>query len=529
MRLVVGTVAGILVSVWIAGCSGGGFSKRSGEQSSGVFRYALSTIPTTLDPAQVQDSDTIGLLSNMYEGLVSYDEHNQIVGQLAESWTLDKSGTIYTFKLRKGVTFHDGAPLTSAQVKASWSRALGSKINSPIATTYLNDILGSKEVATGKANEVSGVTTPDPLTVVVAIDRPRPYFLGKLTYPCAFVVNPSIAPPTGITAPAQAQGTGPFKLSIFKPDQVVELTANTGYYLGRPKLDKVVRPVIRDSATRLNKYRNHELDYLTVEKQDIKGVQADSSLSPDLNFVPRPAIYYLLLNGNQYAPFKDRHVRRAMLMGINRQRIAEKILSGQPPANRWVPPGILNGAEPTGLKYDPAAAKAELALSSFKTGNQLPELQLTIRADSADARFIADALSADLLQNLGMKVQPRALEWGSLLKARNKGELACAFLSWFGDYLDPQNFLSFLLLSNSGVNFDKWTNPSFDALCNAADVESDKAKRSDYYRKAEQIVIEEVPRIPLYFGQDAILISKKVHGIRKNLLGTMPDFTVTVE
>ena len=170
-----------------------------------------------------------------------------------------------------------------------------------------------------------------------------------------------------------------------------------------------------------------------------------------------------------------------------------------------------------------------MALSSFRTGSALPELELTIRSDNTDAKFIAEQVTNDLKNNLGIKVKPRMIEEGSLLKARNRGELSCVFLSWGADYLDAQNFLSILLMSDAPANFDRWSNPEFDKLCAAADVEKDPAKRDTLYLQAESLMLQEVPRIPLYFAVDGMLVSPKVSGLRHSLMQLLPHNKVVLK
>jgi oligopeptide transport system substrate-binding protein len=519
------------VAVLLIGCgsggSGGGFSSRKVAGSSSVFRYPMAISPTTLDPTKVQDIDTLDLLGNIYEPLLNYDENNKLIGILAESWSLSEDAKTYTFKL-KNAKFHNGTAVSAKDVKASWERALYPAMASPTAETYLSDIVGAKDLIAGKTSELSGLKVVDDFTLQVTIDEPKPYFLGKLTYACCAVV-PASSPKDEIGAKETAIGTGPFKLSDFKPEQLVVLKKNPDYHGGTPSIEEVQRKVVKDSATRLNMFRIGESDMLTLEKQDWSGVKNDPQLKDQLKFIDRPAIYYLLLSAKAYEPFNDVHVRRAIAMAIDRDKITSKILAGVPKATRWLPKGIVDG-EPSVQTpgYDPAAAKAELALSSFKDGSKLPPLELTIRAENADARYISEQIANDLKNNLGMKVQPRSIDWGTLLKKRNKGELQSAFLSWFGDYIDPQNFLSMLMRSDAAANFDKWSNREFDTLCRTADVEKDAEQRKKLYLQAEDIVLREMPRVPLYHGVDGVLISPRVKGLRYNLLGTMPHQKVSL-
>lgn len=526
-----GSVLFVVGAVFLVGCGsnkGGGFSDRKTAGSQNVLRYCLAANPTTLDPAKVQDVDTMDIINNVYEPLVNYDEQNKIIGVLAKEWTLSEDGTTYTFML-KAAKFHDGTPVTAKDVKASWERSLSKEVSSPIASTYLGDIVGAKEVTDGTAAELSGVKVIDDLTVEVKIDKSRPYFLGKLTYPCCDIV-PAKLGRKEISSVKEAIGTGPFAISDFNPEQRMQLKRFDDYYGDKALIDGIDRPIVKDPATRLIMYQNGQTDLCTIEKQDWKKVKDDPKTKDQFRTIPRPAVFYLLLGGKAYAPFKDRHVRRAVMMAINRERICNEILKGVPIANRWLPEGILQG-KPTheALPYDVDAAKKELAQSSYGSGSALPPLELAIRADNTDAKFIAEQVTNDLKTNLGMTVQPRAMEIGAMLKARNNGELPCIFLSWYGDYIDAQNFLSLLLTTDAPANYDKWSNPEFDKLCAAADVEKDPAKREALYLQAEGLMLEECPRVPLYHGVDGVLVNPRVSGLRYCLIGSLPYNKVTLK
>jgi ABC-type transport system substrate-binding protein len=518
------------LSLALAGCSSGGFSKRSSEGSSGAFRYALAVAPTTLDPAKVQDIETTDLLSNVFEGLVAYDENNRIVGRVAESWKGSDGGRVWTFAIRKNAKFHNGRAVTAEDVKWSLERACAKSLSSPTAANYLRDIVGVDDVIEGRSETISGIKVLDPQSIQFSLDKPRAYFLGKLTYPCAFVLAKESTGASQINDVKAAVGTGPFRLTKFAVDQQVELEANKDYYLGAPKLTRIVRPIILDASTRMNKYKTGELDMLTIQRQEIKAVENDAALKPQLKYQPRPAVFYVGLNQINYPPFKDARVRRAFAMAIDRRRICEDLLEGMPQAHGMIAPGVIGYRENyQGLPYDPVAAKKLLAEAGYPDGKGLPPLQFVFRATTPDSQRVSEGVEGSLRQNLNFPLKMQSLEWGAFLDARNKGRLQSYFLSWYADYLDPQNFLSFLLTSDSPQNHDGYKNPEFDRLCELGDTTIDEPQRLKYYQQAEDVLINDGARVPIYFGRDAILISPRVHGLRSNLFGQLPHTTVTVD
>lgn len=518
-------VAGVLV---LSGCGSGGFSKRSTAGSQNVLRYPLANSLPTLDPAKVQDPETIELLSDVFEGLVGYDENNRIEGRLAEKWTSPDNGKTWVFTLRKGAKFHNGREVVAEDVRWSIERATDKSFGSPTAG-YLKDILGAADKLAGRATQIAGLKVIDPSTIQFTLDKPRPYFLGDLTYPSAFVLAKEAAGTGQINDVKAAVGTGPFRLVSFSPDQEADLEAFKDYHGGAPKLDRIARPIVKDASTRLNQYKTGQFDMLTLQRGDIKAVEGDPQLKAQLKYVPIPSVYYVGLSQINYPPFRDVRVRRAFAMAIDRKRICEELLGGMPEAHGMVPPGIFGYRENyAGLPYDPAQAKKLLADAGYPDGKGLPPLQFMFRAQTPDSQRVAEGVESSLRQNLNFPIKPQMLEVGAFLDKRNKNQLESYFLSWGADYLDPQNFLSLLLMSDSPQNHDGYKNPEFDRLCAQADTTMDEATRTKLYNQAEDILMQDAGRVPIYFGRDAILISPRVKGLHRNLFGDLPHSGVSV-
>jgi ABC-type transport system substrate-binding protein len=505
----------------VAGCSKGNFNNRS-TAGPAVLTYPLENKVTTLDPGKVQDAIMPEIMANVFEGLVAYDEKNEISPALAEKWDVTNGGKTYVFHLRDA-KFQNGTPVTADDFKWTWERNLGPELASPIATGYLGDIVGVKEYADGKAKEIAGVKVVDPHTLSVTLDKPRPYFLGNLTYPCAFVLPKAVVGAKEIRSVDQAVGTGPFKLSKVVEDQQIDLTAFDGYWGGKPKVERIARPVVIDNATRLSGFRNGQYDFLQLPRSDVANVQSDPKLKPLLRFEQRPAVFYFLINQKEYAPFKDVRVRKAFAMAINREQIVNDLLTGQTVANGLVPPGVPGFQEGyKGLPYDPQGARKLLAEAGYPGGKGLPKLELDYRSSRPDSRVASEAAATALQKELGVPISTKALELGALVSRRNKDQLQMAFMSWNADYLDPQNFLSLLMTSDSKLNHDGFSNKEFDRLCAEADVDLVPAHRAALYQRAERIAVEQAARLPLYFEMQPILISPTVKGLRMNLFGILP-------
>ena len=517
------------ISLLAAGCGKGGFSQRSVAGKSGVFRYAIHTAPTTFDPGKVQDVDTSDLITNIYEGLVAYGAKNTIEPRIAESYSSPDNGKTWVFKIRHGVKFHNGREVTAADFMWTLDRNCSKEVASSTARDYLSDIAGVEDRFSGKTPHIAGVTVVGSNTLKIVLDQPRPYFLGKMTYPCAFVLCKEAVREGAIDRTSQAVGAGPFKIESYLPQQQVNLVANKDYYGGAPTIDRIERPIIKDASTRLIKFKSGDLDLLLLDRKDVYGVEHDTALKPQLQYQPRPAVYYIGLNQHEFPPFKNQKVRRAIAMAINRNRIATELLGGMPEAHGLVSPGVMGYREDyKGLPYDPKAAKAELAAAGYPGGKGFPAVELAYREGAGDSQICCEAIQESLKQTLGITVNVRTMEWGQMLDARNKNKLQLYFLSWYADYLDPQNFLSFLFCSDAKLNHDGYANSEFDALCKKADTIIDESTRLPLYNRAEDIAIQDGARIPVYYQRDPILISTRVTGVRSNLFGQLPNTTVKI-
>lgn len=533
MKHLIFAAALAVTGISMVGCGKKSFSENTAQGTAGVFRYPIVTNPTTLDPGIVQDGDTIDLLQNMYEGLVTWGEDNTIQPLLAESWEVKDNGKIYVFKIKKGVKFHNGREIKAEDFKWSIERNTSKALSSPAAPNYLNDIVGVMDHFRGKINGVPGVKVIDDYTLQIELIQPRAYFLGKLTYVGSAVLpRESVPAEKEINKPEMCIGTGPFKMESYTPEQKIVLAANADYHGGAPKLSKIERPVIKDAVTRLNKYKAGEIDLVMLERQDIDGLKADAKLSPELKFFDRPSIFYIGMNPKAYPVFGNRGVRRAIAMAIDKERIVTDLLGGvNKMANSIIPPGVVGHRDTASvIPFDVEAAKKELAAAGYPGGKGIPALEIRFREQRPDIRIVAEAVAGDLKKNLGITVTLQQMEWRTYLETWDKGQVGFFHMRWAADYLDAQNFLSHMLATfgpeNRGINY---TNAEFDRLCAEADASTDEELRKKLYAQAEDLVLQDAPWVPIYFQRDAELISPRVKNLRTSLFGHLPHTTVAIE
>lgn len=508
-----------------AGCTGGGGSR---ADDGTTLHLAQQTEPTTLDPGLVTDGPTIEILMSLYDGLIQWTPENELVGAIAEKWDVSDGGKVYTFHLRKGVKFHNGREVTAEDFVYSMTRSLFPEQKEEaevVGMSYLNDIVGVREYRAGTAKTVKGIEAVDSHTLRITIDAPKAYFLAKLTYPTSYVVcREAVEQGGGKIDRNNAIGTGPFKLVEYARGDRLILEANQDYFEGAPKLKRIERRILLDQGTRHDKFEAGELDIADISMASYKGDSRNPALKDKIKTFPRPSIYYMVMNQNAYAPFKDKRVRQAFAMAVDKREIVRTVHQDVPQAAEGiVPPGV-PGHNPDfkGLGFNPARAKRLLAEAGYPSGSSLPPLKLSFRASMEDIRNTAVAIQADLDRNLGVKVDLDETEWSIFLGKRSRGELPLSFLRWAADYLDPQNFLSTMLRTGAPQNTNGYSNPEFDRLCDQADRMQNPEERWKTYRKAEAIAVDDAVWVPFYFQKDVELWNPKLRGVEDSAMGHLP-------
>lgn len=220
---------GLIAMLFIAGC-GKTEPQAGANAATKVFKYPLVTSPTTLDPGKVQDGDTIDAVQQVFEGLVGWSPDNKPEGRLAEKWEVQDGGKTYLFTLRPGIKFTSGREVKAKDFKDCFERACDPAFASPTAPTYLSDIVGVKERLAGKAKEVTGYQAVGDNQVKITLDKPRPYFLGKLTYLVAAVYDLEKLPDPmkEMAKTTEMVGTGPFIFDQFVPEATPHVQSEQG-------------------------------------------------------------------------------------------------------------------------------------------------------------------------------------------------------------------------------------------------------------------------------------------------------------
>ena len=477
----------------------------------------------TLDPAIVQDATSHSFVSLFFSGLVALDSNLEVVPDLAETWDVDDSGTVYTFYLNRNARFHNGRAVTSEDVIYSIERACDPERGSvQRAQSYLDDIVGVTERTSGQANSISGLKALDDFTVQITIDAPKPYFLAKLTYPTSYVVCKENVEDTSRIWTAQPIGTGPFMMSENMVNRMTVL-AFDDYHRGRPAVDEVT---FYYRGQPMNQYERDELDVIEISTDNIDRVlDPNDPLHDDLRVVSQLDVWYIGFNASM-PPFDDRNVRRALAYATNKKAIAEIVYNKMVvPATGILPPGM-PGYDPEleGLSYDPDLAVEELFESFYGDASELPTIVLTVTGAGT-----GEMLAEMYKQTLGIEIEVEVVDWGTFLTGLDAQRYQMFSLGWIGDYPDPQNFLDLLFHSDSAYNHGAYSNPDLDALVEAARTEQDHEKRIEIYQQAEKLLVEDAAWIPLYHGGGYYLVKPHVKNLVITGQGTMNLAEVRIE
>ncbi len=472
--------------------------------------------PETLDPALAGDVDSSVYILQIFSGLVGLNARLEVVPDLAERWEVSADGTMYTFYLRPGIAFHDGKPVTARDVKYSIERSCDPATGSRTASLYLDDIVGAKDRLEGRATEVRGVEVVDDRTIRITIDAPKAYFLSKLTYHTAFVVDRANVE-SGKKWTNSPNGTGPFQLKEKTADRIV-LGRNPNYYGGPVTLEEVTY-LLRPGGSPVTMYEQGKLDVVEVGTSDLERVLDPASpLNRELTVVPALDVWYVGFD-TQQKPFDDVKVRQAFAMATNRRGIVEVLLGKmQREATGILPPGMPGYNDRlAGLPFDPDQARTALAESSYGGPDDLPPIVFTI-SGAGGTNPLAEALVDMYKEYLGVEVQLQQVESG-FFDGLHEHKYQMFMLGWIADYPDPQNFLDILFHSGTEGNNSRYANPTVDDLLEKARVEADPGQRMALYQQAEEIIVHEAPWIPLFHGVNYILVKLHVHGLQPTAQG----------
>ncbi len=473
--------------------------------------------PLTLDPAISSEMSSHIYVMHIFSGLVRFDSNLEPTPDIADHWDISSDGKTYTFYLRKDVKFQDGRPLTAQDMKFSLERACNPATGSQTASTYLNDIVGATDMINGKASSLSGVSVVDNYTLKITIDAPKAYFLSKMAYPTAFAVDKKNVE-SGADWWKKPNGTGPYKLTKWEEGSLILLQPNENYYGTKGTVNVAFQLL---SGLPMSLYETGKIDVVDVYRNNIdRAMDKEGPFYDQLHVYPEFSLQYIGFNTSK-PPFDDPYVRQAFCYAVNKDRIISVLQKNMvQAADGIIPPGMPGyNKDVKGLNYDPEKARELLAKSKYGSADKLPPITMTVPGAGADIDDYLGAILLDWKQNLGVTVNVRLLDpliFNYHLLDEVDGIYA---LGWIADYPDPQNFLNTLFYTGGSYNNSHYSNKDLDALLDRAAVEMDQTKRMALYQQAEQLVVDDAPVLPLWFGKNYVLVNLRVHGYAIDPLG----------
>lgn len=470
-----------------------------------------------LDPQKVSDLASMRIAADQFEGLTRFDGKGEVQPGLASSWSSDKSGLIWTFALPDGLQFSDGTPISAELFPLLWQR-----LNDPAMASPHLALFGG----------ISDIRAPDRNTVIVILNAPMPQLPALLAHPAlaALPLHIGITDNADWTVQRPMVASGPYRLVEWRLNDHLTLVRNEKYHIARPKIGTVVWKPIDDklAAMRLflsggadisSDYPQSRHDWLMKNRSD--AVRTGDYLGS----------YYFAFNTRQ-SPFDDVRVRRALDMTINRQWLSSALLPlGNRPAWGVVPPalredqGFVPKWSALTLKQRQLNAKKLLREAGFDRDNPL---RFEIRINSStEHRRMAVAMAA-MWEPLGVEATILNSEANLHFAAMRRGEFALARSGWIADLPTPENFLSVHLSNAGAINYSGFAYQPFDAALEKALSESDPKRRLNAMRDTEQLLMEQVPVIPLYYYKTGALVASRVVGWHDNAGNIHPSAALSL-
>jgi peptide/nickel transport system substrate-binding protein len=483
---------------------------------------------TSLNPVVATDGQSYIAEWPIFDSLVELDEKLGVRPLLAESWEVSRDGLTYTFRLKKGVKWHDGKPFTARDVAFTFYSVLDPKVTTP-HRAYFDALVGFPEL-TNKDNPKKPEELPvrpidilDDHTVRFHLRYPYGAFLAVLVNPRAGIVPEHVLRGQDLnTAEFNRKpiGTGPFRFVEWRRGDRLVLEANPEYHGGRPALDRLIYRVIPDAVVLLQELRAGGVDF--IERPPLTEV-ARLKQTPGVRVLTADNTSYTYFGFRQdLAPFDDLRVRRALYHAVDVQAIVREVLQGYGAvATGQFPPG--SWAFDPSVKpyaYDPARAKALLAEAGWKPGadgvlaKDGKRLAFAIRHDQADQTVKDTAIIIqEFLKKIGVEARLEPLDWPTFVKKLFASDFEAIVVGWT-NFHDPDPFGYSIWHSSQwkGRNFAHYRNPRADQALEVARRTADQAERKRHYAEFSRILMEDAPYVFLYFPQQVYVTRAAYEG-----------------
>ncbi|TAK00282.1 MAG: peptide ABC transporter substrate-binding protein [Chloroflexota bacterium] len=512
-RLVIAAgVVAILVAV--GGLAGDSGPAQDARAAAGDEVSILFGLPNTLDPAHQSDIGSAAFGAQLYETLTTFDTSLTLRPALAGSWDISDDGRQIVFHLRDGLTFSDGSPLGAEDVVGSWLRVIDPDDPS-LLWSLLLDVRGAFDYVSGATSDPDDVgIRAAGRDVVVDLVGPGADFPSVVASPTFGIVPAAVWRDGEAIDGGVSVGSGAYVVASVTPDEYT-LVANERYWAGTPAIRTVHLLTNIGGRSEVAAFEDGELDYTSISWYDASWIRFDARLGPQLRLVPSLSLSYVGFTTTA-PPFDDERVRQAFGAAVDWTRIVELGSAGDEiPADSMVPPGIPGRGDRSWIPaHDPEAARALLAEAGYPGGAGFPEIGF-----AAGGLPYAESIVADLERELGVAI--RIEEYDDHFGRLHQDPLPMWTLGWVADYPGPNDFLGVLLGTGSSNNYGHWSSPTFDAAIEDALATRDPDEALAAWERALGAVRDEVPAVPIAYGDSWALSREGLLGAGQNGMGIL--------
>lgn len=493
------------------------------QTSADTVTIALTEEPDTLDPQRTSTAVAAMILRYAGDTLVIKDPKGKVVPDLASSWSVSKDGLTYTFRLKSGIKFQNGAPLDAAAVKASIQRAIDPSLKSPITAGYFD--------------QLDSISTPSKTTLIIKLKKPSALFLENLADPRASVVDAQSAKTLGTQFGRAPVLSGPWMVSKWDSGTQITLTRNPDYawgpafvHKGPASIPHLNFRVIPDSATQISAFKANDVQVLTsVPPNDIAPLQAAGSYT--MNKSLRTGVGLFLEFNTTKAPFNDVRVRQAFNMLINKDALVKVVLKDKgiaacgplSPSLR----GYWSGTCAYAPKYDMTQAMELMAQAGWTPGpgNQLQKdgkpFEFTLYTAPIDTWTQSAQLVQGMLQQAGIKMNIQKFEFATLLDKAKAAEDQAHFMG----YTYPNADIVYLWFHSdndkTGLNLSHYKNPALDKLIDTSRTSTNDATRMNTYQAIQKQIIDNALWVPLWINENYSAVQASIKGVKVSFDGSL--------
>ena len=509
----------LLVSVAVAlvSCDSRAPENKQGTESKPlVLRRGLGGQPGSLDPQRAEDTFSFDVLRDLYEGLTTSSPSGEVMPAAAASWTVDKSGLHYNFKLRGNARWSNGDLVLARHFVTALRRAVDPATASGGAD-LLRSIENAPAILKGEMPaDKLGVRAVDDQVLEITLSKPVPYFPDILTNTVASPVHESSLAASGsFTKGGVTISNGPYSLAEVTPGASLRLVRNKFYWNSDAvTFDEVRFELVPDENAEFTRFRAGDLDVTNnVPEQRFEELSRD----PGSGLQHRAALatFYFSFNTDQGPLSRKRALREALSLAIDREAITNSITrAGQVPAYALVPEGVWNYTPASyGWRGSDVSTRLAKARSLYTAAGYTAAKPLHLRMlynENDLIQKICVAIASIWKQELGVETELVQMEFRAYLAARaDPAQWDVVRVGWSADYNDASSFLD-TMTDGSPQNFGRWSNPQFARLLGDAAVEADTAKRRLLLQQAEQLMLDDYPLLPVYFYVTRRLVQPRI-------------------